>query len=169
MGARHLIYGRNAAVHSDDECGAVLAGILNAFDRNAVALAVSVGNVVVEMRVQFFQKAVHQRNGAGAVHVVVAVEQDFFTFFNGLPEPLYRRIHILHKKRIVQVFERRPEKSLGLLEAVNAPLYQQATQHRVNAQRLPERFCGVFIGTQQFPFGAHGGGDIRDVFSEGVT
>ena len=81
------------------------------------------------------QKLVNQRNGGGAVHVVVAIDHDLLVIPDGPLHPFDRPVHVLHQERIVQVRKMGVKEFPRFLYCVYASLYEQVGQHGRNPQR----------------------------------
>jgi hypothetical protein len=88
VGVGHLVDGFDAAVERDDERDAAADGVVDALERDAVALIVAVGDVVFDRRGVGAEEFVDQRHGRCAVHVVIAINHDPLLVAQGLVEAL---------------------------------------------------------------------------------
>ncbi len=131
----NLLYGLNAAIQRYDQLYALAHGVVDAADRYAVTVDISVGNVERQILVSYLaQKLVYERYGRSAVHIVVAVYHHLLVIAHGLLHALHRPVHILHKEGIVQVGELRSEELLRLLHGVYASLYKQVRKNGGHAE-----------------------------------
>ena len=103
LGVGYLVGSLDAAVEHDDEADARLAGIVDALPRDAVAVFVAVGDVVVDVAVELLQEAVDQCHGGASVHVVVAIDEDAFLAAQGFVQSAHGLLHVLEEERVVQV------------------------------------------------------------------
>ena len=152
-GVLHLLNGLDAAVQGDKEVDAVVRGPVQAFVRDAVALVIAVGNVVFHPLGEAADEGIDQGDGRRSVHVVIAVNQDFLAFGDGLVEPFHGLVHVLHQEWVVEVVEAGPEEAAGLLESFHTALDQQLRQNPVYTElrrqpshlfRITRRMDGPF-------------------------
>ena len=128
--------GANPCVHADDQPNAGCRGRLDHVVLHAVAFADAVGHVEVGRAAAQFDRRLQNDDGSGAVHVVVAVNQDAFLAFDSGIEALDRRFHSGHQVRGVQIRELRSEISLRRCRVPNSAHVQQSRQRRREA-RIP--------------------------------
>ena len=138
-----LLYGLDSAVQRDDEGVATFLGGFDTLDREAVAFVVAVGNIKVDGGGIPLDEGVHQRNGGGAVHVVVAVNEDLFPGDDGLVQPFHGDVEVFHEEGVVEVFQAGPEELARLLEGFDAALHQQLSQDPVDSERQ-RKGCNLF-------------------------
>ena len=128
----------NAAVECDHQFEAVVSRIVDAFVGDAIAFLVAVGDVELDLFLleEGLQVGVDHRNGCGAVHVVVSVDQHFLTLVNGANHSFYRLVHVLHEEGIVELGEGRTEESFSLLVVGNSALDKQSGKVLVDIEHL---------------------------------
>ena len=133
--ASHHFLSANAGVDADDQAHAHGRGALDHFRAHAVAFADAMRHMVRGLAAGqldgFFQD--HHRHGT--VHVVVAVDQDFFLGFDGGSQALDGFAHSGERQGIVQVIERRRQESLRGLRIGEAAVHQHTRGERLGVQR----------------------------------
>ncbi len=100
----------------------MFGSIIDSLHGNAIAFRIPVGDIVIDIAVDFFEKRVGKGYRSCAINIVITVNKHLFPAGNGVIEPVNSGIHILHQKRIVEVFQIWPEKFTCQLIAVNATL-----------------------------------------------
>ena len=131
FGIGHLFGRFDAAIERDHKAHSLACGVVYTLDRHAITLVITVGNIEPQVVVsQPSEEGVDQRYGRRSVHIVVAINHNLLTVFDGTFDSLHSAIHILHQERIVQLFELRVEESVCFLNGVYASLYKQVRQHR---------------------------------------
>ena len=79
----HHLGGANAGIHADDQLHACARGRLHHFGPHAVAVPQPVRHVKICDAAGQFDGLVQDDDGGGAVHVVIAVDQDLFAVADG--------------------------------------------------------------------------------------
>ena len=121
----NLFHGFDTAIEGYGQRHALAGGVVDALDRYAVTVVITVGDVENEVRVTYLpQKLVDQRDGRGAVHIVIAVNHDLLIGCHGSFDALHRLRHIGHQIWVVQVGELRIKEFVGLFYGVYASLYK---------------------------------------------
>ncbi|GFI14669.1 hypothetical protein IMSAGC008_02229 [Muribaculaceae bacterium] len=92
----YFVDGLYSAVENYYELYAAFGHIVYAFAGYAVAFLVAGGDIVFELGVKILQIAVHKGHGRGAVHIVVAIYEDFFFRAHRTVQPLDGFVHIRH-------------------------------------------------------------------------
>ena len=82
-GVFRLVRLLDAAVEGDDEAALLFNGVVHALERDAVALGVAVGDIEEQVVHIGAQDAIDERHRRGAVHVVVAVDEDTLLMADG--------------------------------------------------------------------------------------
>ena len=100
-----------------------------------VAVAQTLGDEVDHVGAEQFEGAAQDDGRRDAVHVVVAVDGDPFFARDGAHDPIDRHAHVGQPHRIVQVIERRVQKSTRELRIAEPALTQQPRDGRLDAQR----------------------------------
>ena len=155
-GIFHLFDGLDPAVQGNEQLEAVVGGPVYAFVREAVTLVIAVRNIKVGAFGKAMDEGVHKRHGRGAVHIVIPVDQNLFSLYDGPVKAFNRLVHIGHQERVVEVFQARAEEAAGLLEALYAALHEQVGQNPVYPE-LGRKLCRpAFIGRRlHFPLSFH--------------
>ena len=107
---------------------AALGGLLDDLVAHAIAFADAVRHVVVGLAAAQLQRGLQDDDRGGAVHVVVAIDENGLAAFDGRAQALHRRAQAGHQVGRVQVVQRGIEKLLGLLRVLDAARRQQ-TRH----------------------------------------
>ena len=157
-GIRYLLHGLDAAVQHDNQLHTRPRGIVHALHRHSIALFIAVRDVIVDVGVILLDKLVDQRDGRGAVHVIVAVNQYPFLSAHCPVQAFHGYVHILHQERVVQFGELGAEEFPRRLDRGDATLHQQPRQYRADAQclrQLPALFCLFGCNGQVIPFVRH--------------
>ena len=136
----------DAAVDSDDKLHVVRGSPFDAFLRHAVALVVAVGDVEVHIGGEPAEERVEKRNGGGAVHIVVAVDQYLLAALDRTVEPVDRLVHVVQKERIVDVFEAWTEELPRLVEGLHASFHEEVGKHLVDAHLRAETLNLLRVG-----------------------
>ena len=120
----YFLYGLDAAVKHDDKLHARLFGIVHSLERNAIALFISIRDVVIDIRVKLLNKLVNQRYCRSAVYVIISIDEDTLLTAHGCIQPIDRKVHVPHQKWIEQVRQLGTEEFLRLGHCRNTTLYQ---------------------------------------------
>ena len=145
VGVGHLVDGFDAAVERDDECDATADGVVDALERDAVALIVAVGDVVFDRRGVGAEEFVDQRHGRCAVHVVIAINHDPLLVAQSLVEALDSLEHVGHQEGVVQVAEVGVEVVEGLVGGGDTSLHEQQADDWVKPQRGGQCVSEVYL------------------------
>ena len=121
----YLLNSLYAAVEHDYQTHVVLCRIVDAFHRDSVALVIACRYVVFYIRVVVLKVFVDKCDSRGAVYIVVAIDHDAFLGAHSTVEPGYGLVHVGHKKRIVEVVERRGEERVGTFGCRYASPHEQ--------------------------------------------
>ena len=143
--------GSHAGVDRDHQADTVGIRCLEHARLQSVALTKAVGNMKANKIVgaaEHFNGSFQQDDGGGAVHVVIAVEQNGFMRGDGPFQPLDGRCHSRHQEGIVEVGELGVEESRGFAGRVDAAGDQQLGKHRGNSRGLGQglSFLGMRLG-----------------------
>ena len=116
---------RRAAIHRDEQPRRILRDAArHAIRAQAVAFIRPQRQEARGFRAIGPQHAGEQRERGDAVHIVVAVEDDFFAAVERGENARHRRVHIRQRKRIAQLLQPRIEKALRLLHRTDAAVQQ---------------------------------------------
>ena len=85
---------------------------------------------------KLLKKTENQGHCRCTVHVVIAVNHHFFAPCDRLFDTADRQVHILHQKRVVELFQGRPEKRLCVFKIRDPALHQQTREVAVNPQQF---------------------------------
>ena len=154
----HFLHGLYSAVEHNHKFHTRLASVVDTAFRNAVALVVAVGNVIVYVRKVFTQELIDHRYCRTAVHVVIAEHKYPFLAPYGFVYGVYCLAHVVHQERVVQVRQLRPEELLGFCNGSYAAFTQKPPENGVNTQFSSQRLCRrLFLqgGRRVFPFVVH--------------
>ena len=98
-----------AGVDADDQAYALARGCGEHLRLHAVAFAQPVGHVEIHLAAEHLDGRLEQHDGRGAIHVIVAIDEDVLPPGDGRLNPGDGRGHALHGVRIKQVFDARDE------------------------------------------------------------
>ena len=121
--------GAHAGVNGDDQAHAVGIGGLKHAGLEAVALAKAMGDVKADHAAEHLDGGLEQDDGGGAVHIVVAIEQDGLVELDGLFEAQYGRVHAEHELRVVEVGDFRIQEGEGCFGIDDAAGDEQFGEH----------------------------------------
>ena len=141
----------NAAVDRDDQRDVVGLQTIEDFRLQAVTVLDAIRQKVDDVRAEHLERAPQDHRRRDAVAIVIAVDRDAFFPIDGGENPLHRGRHVRKLEWIVQMIERRPEKSLRALELVDAANRQQPRDRRADLQLAREHSRGVVIAGETFP------------------
>ena len=82
---------------------------------HAVALAQAVGHMEIDLAAEHLERRLEQDDGGGAIHVIVAIDEDGLLGCDRRLHPGDGRGHALHGVRIEQVFDAGVKKEIGFL------------------------------------------------------
>ena len=158
----HLLYGLDAAVEADYQAAFLLHGPVDTLVGHAVALVVTVGNVVFQIVGHLAEECVHQGDCGGAVHVIVSVDEDLLLRLDCLVYPFHGFVHIEHQERVVEHREVGTEEFHRVFIGRDAALDKQVGQNLVNAKLLCElthkgRVAGLFHNPLFLSYRGHNG------------
>ena len=157
-GIGDFLYRLDAAIQHDDQLHARLGGIVHSLHRHAVTFVVSVGDVVINVRVILLDEFIDQRHGRRAVHVIVSVNQYPFFSAHRPVEAFHCHIHVFHQEGVVQVGQLGSEELPCGLYRGDTSFYQQSAQYGTDAQSLRQLsacFCLFGGNGQVIPFVSH--------------
>ena len=155
--------GANAGVHADDERHSGGGGALDHVVLHAVAFADAVRHVEVGAAAAQLDRGFQNDDGGGAVHVVVAVDEDLLAVGDGAAQALGGLVHAEHQVRRVQVIEFRIQELVrvfggrmpratsrraiagGSLASAASRVTCSSSADR-SCQRMQERYHGVAVG-----------------------
>ncbi len=145
--ARALQHGvlANAGVHADHQAEAPGRRLLNHRHAHAVTIGQAVGNVSFDFRPQHAQGGEQHHHGHGAIHVVVAVDQDFLALFDGPAQARHRLAHPRHPFRRVKLIETGTKKRLRGGGVGHPSLHQQARDQRGDVKFAGQGPGGCFV------------------------
>ena len=158
FGIRNLLHCFNAAVQHNDKSHSCLCGIVNSFFGNSVSFVVTVGDVIVKVRVELLNELVDQCHSGGAVHIVISINQNALFLSHCHVQAFHCYVHILHQEWIMQIGQLWTEEFLGILCLCNSPLHQKLSQDRANTQFLsqcPACLCLFLCNGSIIPFVIH--------------
>src|ERR1700681_1289047 len=105
--------GADAGIHTNDHPNAIAGSALDYLVAHAVAFADTVRNVKVSRASTKLDRSLENDNGGGAVHVVIAINQDFFFTLQCRIQPIKRGFHAAHQQRVVEVTNGGRQKKRG--------------------------------------------------------
>jgi hypothetical protein len=145
VGMVHLVHRADAAVEGDDERKPVVGRKVDALGAHAIALAIAVGNVEVQVA-QVFQEAIDQGHGRGAVHIIVAIDEHLLAIAKGAHQAVNGLVHVLHQEGVVEVVERWAEEIPCRLKVCDAARHQHAGHILAHLQLLGQPRYGCRVG-----------------------
>ena len=121
---RNRLYGRDAAVHRDEEITPLRCNLLQCRTVDPVSLRKTVRDVVGD-RTAERTDILHQKRGRGhTVYIVVSVDNNLLSAANRTHDPFGRLLHIPHQKGIVERLILRMEKCLCRLRRFDPAMPQ---------------------------------------------
>ena len=147
VGVFDAFHGLDAAVEGDDEFEAVVGRIVDAFDGDAIAFLVAVGDVELDLLLleERLEVGVDHRHGSGAVHIIVAIDQDFLAVVDGLKHAFDGLVHVLHEEGVVELRERGAEERFGFFVVGNSALDKQSGKVLIDIEHLDNLFNLLFV------------------------
>ena len=127
--------GANAGVDADDEPHAVGGGALDHLVAHAIAFADAVRYVKLSRSPAKLNGRLENDDCRGAVHVVVAVNQNFFFALQRRFQPIQSGFHAAHPQRVVEVGKRRRQKTSSRLRFVDPTPDQEIGKHGQRRRR----------------------------------
>jgi len=103
----------NAGIHANDEPDTFGGSLLDYFRAHAVAIAQTVGHEERCNAAGHFDGFFQDDDGGGAIHIVIAVDEDALTGGDSAAQPLDGRGHAAQFAGGMQVIERRAQKAAG--------------------------------------------------------
>ena len=85
--------GTDAGIHADDQARATGSGLLDYVVFHAVAIADAMRYMEAGGAAAQLDRGLQDDDGNGSIHVVVAVDHDFFAVGNRRPQSFHRRFH----------------------------------------------------------------------------
>ena len=73
----------DTAIQCDDQRASLLLRIIHTAERYAVTFRISVGDIIVDIRIERTQESVHQCHGRCAVHIIIAVDKNLLAAVHG--------------------------------------------------------------------------------------
>ena len=147
---RRLGDGSNAAVDGDEQL-IFRRNFAHGFGVQAVALAVPRGDAIGGFRPMGAQRLRENCRRAHAVHIVIAVNDDFRAPLHRPANRLKRRLHAVDRLRLGQIVHRWVQKPPGFLGRMHAAHGQQPRKlRRITGRRqfLPARFLRALDQSQ---------------------
>src|SRR5574341_2012726 len=92
---KRLVRRTDAAVHGDDQSGAVRFQLVQRLVVQAIAFVEAVGYVTAHVRAEALQGLHEQGGGRHAVHIVISVDGDRFVTSQREADAIRRRVHVL--------------------------------------------------------------------------
>jgi hypothetical protein len=106
---------------------------------------------VHDLTAQQLQRAPQNHRRGNAVHVVVAVDRDALVLRDRALEALDCAPHVRELERVVEVLDRRVQKTPGTVGVSQPPKAQQPRDDRVHAQRRRERGGLLVVAREVIP------------------
>ena len=125
----------DAAVDRHDDIDLVGMEPIDRGRLEPVAVAQPFGNEVDHLPAEHLERPPQDDGRGDAVDVVVAVDRDPLAARQRPLEPRHGAVHVRQQKRVVQVIERRVEKTIGDRRLAKPAQAEQAGDGRVNVQR----------------------------------
>ena len=125
--------GANAGVHADDEPHALGCSACEHLSLHAVAVAQAMRDVKADGAAEDLDGGLKQDDGGGAVHVVVAVDEDRLACRDGLLDARDCVGHAMQSVGVEQMVERRMKEVCGFGRVGNTALEQQRSDGYGNA------------------------------------
>ena len=116
-----------------------------------VALANAVGYMEIHLTAEHLDGRLEQHDGGGAIHVIIAVDEDGLAPVNGRLHPGNGRCHAVHRVGIEQVFDAGVEENVRLGCSAHAALRQQLGDDEGKSGALRQRRCRGNVRLGQDP------------------
>src|SRR4030042_2251233 len=126
----------DTAIEGNDKRHIIMVGIIYGLVRNPVPFRIPVGNIIIKFVVVFSQEGINHSYGSCSVNIIITVYHYLLPVINSIFEPFNRFFHIVHQKRVIQVFEIGPEKRFCFIVGVNTPLDKQGSKNGIDVQFL---------------------------------
>ena len=137
FGIGYFIYCLYSAVKHNDKFYSGFVGIVHSLGCHSVSFVISVGDIIVDIRVELLEELIYQCHRSSSVYIIVAVYQDTFLSAHCLVEPFNGRVHVVHQERVVQVMQLWAEEFLYRIGCFDSSLSQQMTKYRT----YPDFLC----------------------------
>ena len=131
-----LLHGGNAAVYRDDKGDALIGQGVDRLLIQTVALSQAAGDVGDHISAPGGEKLGEKTGRGNAVHIVVAVDGDQLSPFQGQPHPADGQVHVPQKRGVRNRLLVGGEKPAGVFRADHTPGGQQPGQQRRQAGPL---------------------------------
>lgn len=141
----------DAAVDGDDERHPIGVQSIERFGLKPVPILDAIRKEVHDARAEDLERAPKNDGGRDAIAIVIAVNGDPFSSLDCRENALDRRRHVREHERIVQMIERRPEKSLRALQIIDPANRQQPRDRRTDLQLVREDCSGLVVASETFP------------------
>ena len=152
LGKNSLFLGGDAAVHRDEQTAAVIVQALDGRYVQAIALFQAVGDVIGAIGTHLLQILDHDAGGSDAVHIIIAVNGDFFFVFDGPANFSHCLVHVLQQEGIVDPLQRVGHEGLCFLPGIKATGCQYTSRKPAEPKLPGHTFrAGIMIGCKQ-PF-----------------
>ena len=125
----------DASVHTDDQPHAVGSSALDDLVAHPIAFADAVRYVKVSRSAAQLDRRLENDDRRRAIHVVVAVNQNFLFALYRRFQPIKRSFHPAHPQRVVKVGKLRRKKTHSRFRFVNPTPDEQIGKHRQSRRR----------------------------------
>jgi hypothetical protein len=150
-GAPHHFGGANARIHADNQRDALGRGGFDHFRPHAIAILQPVGNVGVHIAAGQPDGGGEKHHGHGAVHIVVAVDENFFVGTDGPFQTRGGFRHVAQRQRVVKLVKRGMEKAAGVVGRNQGTPHQHPGRGRRDAESGGQSPGRLRIGSRKQP------------------
>ncbi len=147
----------DAAVHRDHQGVTVMAGLVKDVALHSVAVLKAMRDMIADVPAQHLEGPFQNHGRGDSIDIVVAVDQDLFTIFDGGTQAVNHRPHVLHEKGIVQIGDGRVEKSPRSFRIGDVAVHEEGRNHRRDPQFAAEDTNLFRLGLETLPQVLHEG------------
>jgi len=156
IGAPHDFRCANAGVHADNQLDAVGGGLFHRVGAHPVAIAQPVRDEELGRAPRHFDRFFEDDHGGGAIHVVIAIDQDALAVRYGAPQPRDGFGHAAQRPGRVQIGEGGQQEAARGFRIAKIACQQDARGRQADIQCRRQRlgFLVLCFGNQ--PAGLNG-------------
>src|SRR5436189_1191646 len=124
----------NSTIEGNNEGEIIFPGKINPSLAHTIPFPVAMGNIKINIGIDFFQELVHAGDSSCSVHIIVTEYKDLFFVIDGGQYPGYSFIHVFHQPGIMQISKRRAKKIPGSIICFDATFNKYLANDRMYLQ-----------------------------------
>ena len=105
LGERNFRRARNSQIHRDEHVRFFTREFFHIFLMQTVTVFAPMRNAIGHFPTEHAERMDEQSRAAQTVDIIVPVNHNTFVSMNGFLKPLHRFLHVVEKKRIMQIFQ----------------------------------------------------------------